>query len=430
MKLGRLAVVVGGFALLAAACGDDDDTTEADATTVPVETTAAAVDTTAAETDSTAAVDTTEAAADTTAVAASLSAPAKIVLLVEAKGEGPSAVPYFADGAQLAVDEINSAGGVGGLELEYERISAPTDPAAAKTALQKAYDASPTGIVGFPSSGQAVPLAADVKAGGVPFIYLATSPQLYVGGPESQNDENAFVIRPPNSSLATEELQYLVDEGATKIALLCVDSPFGTGGCDAVEAAAGPLGVEIVAREKNGPTDTDLTAQVQAIASSGADAVIAFDFPNPEGVFATQMVDNGVDIPIMGGASAALAIAAGGVTGPAATNLLGIDDCVPVVDPRPVAVDFAAAFEAEFGYKAGYAAAEAYDAIYLFKAAIEAAGSTEPAAVSAAMKEITYEGVCDPDYKADAGNGLHNRSYIETFAEDGTPTVVKEITFG
>lgn len=423
MKAARRAVVVGAFAFVAAACGDDDDTTEADATTTVAET-AAPVDTTAAGTD------TTVPAVDTTGTATELTEPAKVVMLVEAKGEGPSAVPYFADGAQLAVDEINAAGGVGGLELEYERISAPTDPAAAKTALQKAYDASPTGIVGFPSSGQAVPLAADVKAAGVPFIYLATAPQLLVGGTDSVNDENAFVIRPPNSSLAQEELQYMVDEGATKVALLCVDSPFGETGCNAVEEAADSLGVEIVAREKNGPTDTDLTAQVQAIASAGPDAVIAFDFPNPLGVFATQMIDNGVDVPIMGGASAALAIAAGGVTGPAATNLLGIDDCVPVVDPRPVAADFAEAFETEFGYKAGYGAAEAYDGIYLFKAAIEAAGSTEPAAVSAAMKELTFEGVCDPDYQADAGNGLHDRSYIETFAEDGTPTVVKEITFG
>ncbi len=232
--------------------------------------------------------------------------------------------------------------------------------------------------MGFPSLGQAVPLAAEVKAAGVPFIYLATAPQLLVGGTDSVNDEKAFVSRPPNSSLAQEEVQYLVDEGATKIALLCVDSPFGETGCNAVEAAADSLGVEIVAREKNSPTDTDLTAQVQAIASAGPDAVIAFDFPNPLGVFATQMVDNGVDVPIMGGASAALAIAAGGVTGPAATNLLGIDDCVPVVDTRPVAADFANAFEAEFGYAAGYGAAEAYDGIYLFKVAIETAGSTEP----------------------------------------------------
>ena len=48
-----------------------------------------------------------------------------------------------------------------------------------------------------------------------------------------------------------------------------------------------------------------------------------------------QLVDNGIDVPHIDGASAGIIANAGAVTGEAATNLKGVDDCVPTVDKRP-----------------------------------------------------------------------------------------------
>ncbi len=88
-----------------------------------------------------------------------LDTPVKIILLAETKGDSEVAVPFLADGAQLAVDDLNAKGGVGGKNIDYERIVTPLDSAKAESARLEAIGKKPTAMLGLVSSGQVLAVA-------------------------------------------------------------------------------------------------------------------------------------------------------------------------------------------------------------------------------------------------------------------------------
>ena len=149
-----------------------------------------------------------------------------------------------------------------------------------------------------------------------------------------------------------------------KIGILAVNLPFGTDSAElAKKEAAKCKGCEIVTTQTNGFSDTDLTQQVLAFKDAGIDGIIAFDYPNPFGVFVKQMQDNGLTIPILGGASLGLAVDSKAITD--ASKLVIIDDCVPAVEKSKTAKTFVKAYEKEFGYTPNYVSGQAYDAVTL-----------------------------------------------------------------
>lgn len=380
-----------------AACGDDDDTTAGN--------TGATTETTAASGGG---------------ASFTLEEPMSVLLLAEKKGESPAAIPEYYEAATLAIEDLNAAGGVGGKDVAFEQIPAPLDPAKANAALLQAVDKDPTVIVGFPASAQVVAIGPTVERSGIPTFFISTAGA-------NKNQKWGFSIRPRNASAAADVATYAVKElGAKKIGLICVNNPFGTQGCAGAKDAATKAGAQIVAERTNEATATDMTEQVLAMKSAGADAVLDFNFPNPLGVAANQMVDNGLDTPHLDGASSEIAVLSGAVKGKAAEKLYGVDDCWPKADTRKIAQDFVAKYQQKFGHLPNYAAAEVYDAIMLSAKAVEEAKSTDHDKVQQAIKGMEYEGICDPAYKSDSEQVLNHVSVIVNFP-GGEPTIVKKL---
>src|SRR5688500_19786709 len=121
MRGRKTAAALVAMTLMAAACGDDDDGD------------------TASQPDG----DGSEAEGGEL----QLDDPVKVVLLAETTGESEAAVPFLADGAQMAIDELNEAGGGGGQGVDYERVSAPLDGAQAETALLTAVEEEQTVVL-------------------------------------------------------------------------------------------------------------------------------------------------------------------------------------------------------------------------------------------------------------------------------------------
>jgi branched-chain amino acid transport system substrate-binding protein len=408
MKRTRLFVAaLLAFALLAAACGDDDDDDTTTATTeAPTATTGGG------------GTATTAGGGDCT-----LDEPVKIVALVEKPPEGPNALPYYDEGMQMALEDLNNE--LCGQEIEFDRLPAsPTDGNAALNAYLQALDEDPTATMGLPSSTAVLAVAPEVKKAGIPMIYWSVAPQAFADG--EVGSEWGFMIRPRNTGIATLQVDYAMNElGAKNIGLLCANLAFGTQGCDAAAAQIEKNGGKVVARESNETTDTDLTAKVIALKNANPDAVIAFTFPNNLVVLYNQAADQGLDVPIFGGSSAGLII--GAVDQGARANVWGTDDCVPSSDPA--AADWKAAYEKKFGKKmigSGYNIAESYDSIMLYAEAIKAAGSTDPKAIADALRELEYKGIC-ADYKADAGQGLHHSTDVVQFDDEGVAQSVKRV---
>jgi branched-chain amino acid transport system substrate-binding protein len=351
----------------------------------------------------------------------SLDTPVKIILLAETKGDSEVAVPFLADGAQLAVDDLNAKGGVGGKDIDYERIVTPIDTAKAETATLEAIGKKPTAMLGLVSSGQVLAVAPRIADAKIPTLYEATATAALVGAPSSVSNPYGFLIRPPQSEISSTMLKYVAEGlGIKDIGLVCVNNPFGTGGCDAAEATAKSVGANIVAREPVEQTTTDLTSTVIELKKKGAKAVVSYVFPNTVAALHNALKDGDLDVPHISGSSSLVAFT-GAITSGNFANLYGIDDCAPTADTRPEVQDFVKRYTDKYGYAPTYQSAESYDGINIIATAVEKAGSNDPQKVRDALATITYDGICD-SYHGEPSQGLIHHLVADTF--DGTAKTV------
>jgi branched-chain amino acid transport system substrate-binding protein len=341
--------------------------------------------------------------------------PVKIVLLAETTGESEAAVPFLADGAQMAIDELNEAGGVGGHEVEYERVSTPLDGAQAETAFLEAVEEEPTAMLGLPSSGQVLAIAQRVGDAQIPVLYQATAVNALVGSEDSIANDYGFLLRPPQYEVSGALMRFVVESlGVDNVGLVCVNNPFGSAGCDVAEDTAEDLGATVVATETVEQDATDFSSTVLELRSTGAEAVVSYVFPNAVGAIHNALADNDLDVPHVSGSSSLIAFT-GAITSGNIDNLYGLDDCAPGAEDDPAANEWAAAFEEEFGYPANYLVAEAYDGVKLIAAAVEAAGSSDRGEVREAVADVEYQGVCD-SYRGEPSQGLNHKLVAVSFA--------------
>jgi branched-chain amino acid transport system substrate-binding protein len=359
------------------------------------------------------------AATGSSATAGGKTPTVKIILLAETTGESPAAVPYYDNGAKMAAEEL-------GDRVEFIRIPAPLAPAGAENAFQQARDQDPHAIIGFPASSQGIAVSESIKSAGIPFFTLSSGEQLVKNGPNGAN--NLFLIRPVDTLTFTAQAEYAIDTlKKKKIGLVCVDNATGVNGCNAAKKVIqAKQGVEIVAERTNSTTATDLTEQ--ATAMQDATAILDYNFPNPLGVISNQLVDNGINVPHVDGASAGIIAAGGIVKDKAATNLKGTDDCVPTADKSSKVKKWVSDYEAMFGDPPIYSAAQTYDTVKLIAAAAKRAGSTDPAKLNRAIASISYDGIC-ADYKADNLNVLQHTANIVKFNAEGKESIAKSLRF-
>jgi branched-chain amino acid transport system substrate-binding protein len=359
------------------------------------------------------------AATGSSATAGGKTPTVKIIVLAETTGESAAAVPYYDNGAKLAAEEL-------GDRVEYIRIPAPLAPAGAENAFQQARDQNPHAIIGFPASSQGIAVSESIKSAGIPFFSLSSGEQLVKNGPNGA--ENLFLIRPVDTLTFTAQAEYAIDTLKKKrIGLVCVDNATGVNGCNAAKKVIqAKQGVEIVAERSNSTTATDLTEQ--ATAMKDATAILDYNFPNPLGVISNQLVDNGINVPHVDGASAGIIAAGGIVKDKAASNLKGTDDCVPTADKSSKVKKWVSKYESMFGDPPIYSAAQTYDTVKLIAAAAKKAGSTDPDKLSRAIASISYDGIC-ADYKADNLNVLQHTANIVKFNGEGKETIAKPLRF-
>jgi branched-chain amino acid transport system substrate-binding protein len=352
----------------------------------------------------------------------SLDDPVSMILLAETTGESEAAVPFFDDGASMAIDDLNEAGGVGGQEVEYERISTPVEGAEAESAFLEAAEEEPTAMLGLPSSGQLLAAAQRVGEVQLPVLYEATAVQALVGAPDSVANDYGFLVRVPQTEISATLVRYAAEGlGVSDVGLVCVNNPFGEAGCGAAEDAAEELDLNIVARETVEQDTTDFSSTVLELRDEGAEAVLTYVFPNAVAALHNAMAENDFDVPQVT-SSATLIAGTGAVSSGNLENLYGVEDCAPAASDDSEITDWAARFEEEYGYAPNYAVAETYDSVMMIAEAVETAGSTEPDAVRDALAEVEYEGMCAP-YRGEPSQGLNHQLVAVSFDAEAQPAL-------
>jgi branched-chain amino acid transport system substrate-binding protein len=348
-----------------------------------------------------------------------LPAPVSIVSIIgdPSNSKDPNAIPDFNNGMKLAVDEINSVGGIGGHQITFEAIdTSPTDPNAATNSLNLALGKNPTVLMGPASSTIGLALAPRIAEAKVPTIVHAVDPRL---ARSQQGNAWMWVNRPNNVDAGDITGQYAVEElGAEKVGVLSTNTAFGTQGVEGIKAGVTGAGGTVSAERTFEFNATDLTEPVTAMSST--DAIVDWGTPNTLALSVTTLAQQAIDKPHLAPGSVGFPSFVKAVgDNSLLTNVYGTLDCNPTDDDRPSTQAFVQAYEDAYGIAPSYSAAEMYDAVYIIRNVIEAAGSADATAIQKGLDTLDWsDGTCAQTYSNKDGFLVH-QAVIAKFDDKG-----------
>jgi branched-chain amino acid transport system substrate-binding protein len=268
---------------------------------------------------------------------------------------------------EMEVKRINDAGGINGRPLEVIIEDDATDEAKAAAAAAKLIEQDEVvAILGATGSGQTMAMRGDVDRAAIPEVSMA-------GATAITNPVDPLVFSTPwsNTIVVPYTLQYLKDQGITKVGLISDSGGFGKDGQAVITQDAPDYGIEIVDDETFNPGDTDMSAQLTKIKNSGAEAVLMWTAGAEAATIVKNAKDLGSDLPIVGSHGIArrefiegAGDAAEGVAFPAGKILLP-ETYGEGTPAYTVATDFVDRYTAAYGEAPSTFAGYAYDAINL-----------------------------------------------------------------
>jgi branched-chain amino acid transport system substrate-binding protein len=347
----------------------------------------------------------------------------KIGMVLPVTGPAADVGRYALAGAKIALDRVNKSGGVLGKQVELlTEDDQTTNPGAVLAFSKLAAQPDIVAFLGPVRSTQNHAIATDILRTGKPVCFGGTDPALTKMG-------NPWFIRfRPNDTYSGRVIaSYGVETlGKKNWALVHSTDAFGMSGFKLLSAALDKLGAKVVTDQGYPNQNQDFTPVVLAIKSSGADVIGSyFTFENDQAIFARQLRQLGVTIPWVGSPTT-VAAATLKLAGPALWGTYAVADYA--ADSSPEAKEFAKLYSAVSNAPPDLQSAWPYDAIGVLSAAINKAGSTDPAKIRDSMLSTKgYKGA-EGEYNFDQfGDGLHGYNIVRN--EKGTIVFDKHVEF-
>lgn len=350
--------------------------------------------------------------------------PIKIGMVAPSTGPVAESGTFQTQGAKLAVEEINNAGGVLGgrpLELVIEDDQS-SNPGVVLAFSKVAGDKDVIAFLGPIRSTQVHAMAPDVLKLGKPVLIGGTDPLLtHMGNPW------LFRFRPNDSYSARVIADYGVNTlGKKKWAIVHSTDAFGTAGMKTLVASLKEKGVEPVLIQGYTNNSQDFTPVVLAVKQSGAEILGTYMTNEPDqGIFAKQLQQLGVKIAWVGSPTTVTTTALK-LAGAALYGSFAVVDFNR--DSSPAAKDFAARYQNRYKSTPDIFSSWTYDAVHVLAAAINSAKSVEPEKLRQAILATQgYQGA-EGTYNFDQnGDGLHGYNIVKN--NEGTIVFEKHIDF-
>lgn len=295
-----------------------------------------------------------------------------------------------ANGAQLAVEELNAADGVLGSQIDFIIHDSQTDPAiAAQTATQFVQEDQVSAFIGYDDSDSVIATAPTFQAAGIPYITVgATSPKL-----PSQLGDMVFLAAFGDNVQAAAGAEYaLANFGDTAYLLWDKGTEYTTLLGAYFKDAFTHAGGTIVLEDSYEDTATDFSAQIAKVAAlpEQPDFYYIAAMPHNIGTAVKQFRDAGLTGPIVGGDgydTPDLLTVAGAAANDVYFTTHALMDAAGGTDAIK---GFIEAYTTRFGHAPENAfAALGYDSIKLLADAITRAGSLDGAALKSAIETTT-----------------------------------------
>ena len=349
--------------------------------------------------------------------------PIKLGMMAESTGPNAEAGVYQINGAKMAIEEINAAGGVLGRPLELKvEDNQSTNPGSVLAVSKLTSGGDLTALIGSVRSTQIQAVAPTVLKAGLPMIVGGTDYML-----THSNNPWIFRARPNDGYSAKVIADYGVNTlKLKKWAIVHSTDSFGNGGKNNLVEALKALGVTPVSVQGFTSNSQDFTQIVLAIKQSGADIVSSYIANSTDvGIFAKQLRQLGVNSTWLGSTSLSTDTAIK-LAGDALNGTYSVADYAEASSTEAAA--FAKKYLEKYKLISDVYSSWAYDAVKLYALAINTANSTKPEDIKKALHAIKgYKGV-EGTYTFDAnGDGLHGYNIIKN--ENGKIVYVSHIDF-
>ena len=282
-RVGLLPMLL-ALALVVAACSSSDDTTTTTPTTTPE-----------------AAATTTTAAAATTTTEAVSTEPIKIAALTPlSSAGGPNFTPWGVQvnaGMQMAVDDINAAGGVDGRMLELIVADTQSNGVDGAAAFERVIEEGIVAAGGVISSDTGLATSRIAEEKSVPLFLVKA------GSDAILTQDSRYTFRtclPAAPMVAGPILQYAQSQGFTKVGAIIADYAWGQAMKSAMETAFAPDDSIELQIEVAPVTESDFTTYLRSLEGFAPEMIVATGHPPGAGPITVQSADLGFDIPITG----------------------------------------------------------------------------------------------------------------------------------
>lgn len=302
-------------------------------------------------------------------------------------------------GVRLAVEQINAAGGILGKKVALvERDDEAKNERGGQIMQELLEKENVVGVLGPANTGVAnastryteehkVPQIINVSAGAKVNEMAAEFPENYIFRIAANDDVQSKMI--------VEEA--LKNRGFKKPALLCDDTNYGQNGREKMEGVLKAMHVSAVFTGKFKIKDSDMTAQLQQAKAAGADVILAYGIGPELAAISNSMERIAWKVPMIASWTASMSnyINNAGKNGNGTMTPQTFIESAPSTAAGRKFVDAYRAKYHENPMASAVSAAQGYDSMYLLKAAIEQAGTTDGSKVRMALENLNkpYEGV-------------------------------------
>jgi branched-chain amino acid transport system substrate-binding protein len=291
------------------------------------------------------------------------------------------------NGGEMAVADINDAGGVLGKKLDLEVGDDACDPKQAVAVANQLSGDDVVLVVGHYCSGSSIPASQVYADSNLVMISPASTNPAFT---DDRPGPNIYRVCGRDDQQGVIAGNYLAKHfGDKNIAVIDDKTAYGKGLAEEVKKALNADGVQEVVNESYTAGEKDYSALVSKLKQADVDVLFIGGYHTEAGLILRQMRDQGMDTILMGG-DALVTQEYWSITGPAGEGTLMTFS----PDPRknPGAAEVVARFKEKGVEPEGYVL-YTYAAIQAWKQAAEKAGTTDAAAVVKALNENEFDTV-------------------------------------
>jgi branched-chain amino acid transport system substrate-binding protein len=317
-------------------------------------------------------------------------------------------------GAELAVEEINAAGGVLGRKIVINVQDNRCNPAeAARSVTQMLSDKDYVAIVDGLCSSSVLAIMPIIERAEIPYVVANASATSIAERSGAGGNKWTFKTNPSDAGMAVALVNYLVKAGAANnIATLAEETDYGRSGTSGLAAALARHNFKLASSDFYQPGTADFSPVLAKLRARKPGQIAVYslgaDFKN----LVRQFVGNDVGIPLTGRILPddvpPELLASGKLDGMTAVHTYSVE-----ID-TPANKAFVGKYRAKFNAAPTMVSFQTYEAIFVVADAIKRSGTGTPAAIREALTTTNMPSMVGGVIKFDANNLAHNKAVVLT----------------